>query len=499
MHGTAGVDFERIIKTYTQFGECRGNEVYAHTKAISFDHYGGEPGSVLTVYDTTSWNNFFESTFIYGSTQSITLDGMTVRGYTLYGITVNSQEGLVTIRNADVRIGVGQFGLEGTHGISYQGGVGLDWRLVVEDSYVMAPISVGIPAAHSAGAPVNLAAIAPYCHRTMILRNVVLENPPGQVVPVLVRLDAGGYVPAIGASVYVYDHQGIPGDDFQLLYDAQHPDAILIAESELGGGPNVYAGLEVGQTNAEAKAEYGRCVGDELVPDGAVLEPAGYVGAYKISLSDYEADIASDFGDVRTFGGRTRDRTSVTCLARTGGMDLIVVSLSWLVGGSAAVLSDSEGNTWTPLTQRTVSLYGYNQLYYCVNPITSHDHRIRAVHPNGGYGYPAMGVVAAKGAHASPFLVENGAGLASTTSIQPGSITPAHDGCLIVTGVISRIGGSTTVDSGFTARTIEFGDFSVRGGIAWKVQETAAAVNPTWTRVETASEMAASIAAFRPA
>ena len=75
-------------------------------------------------------------------------------------------------------------------------------------------------------------------------------------------------------TITVTNHQGVSGDNFRLYAIGQAPDFIIPA---FDGAP---AGV-VGLTNAAAVAAGFSPIGGEIVPAGAVLNPAGFVGYKK--------------------------------------------------------------------------------------------------------------------------------------------------------------------------------------------------------------------------
>lgn len=182
----------------------------------------------------------------------------------------------------------------------------------------------------------------------------------------------------------------------------------------------------------------------------------------------------------------------------TTGANLIVLSVSSYAGGTGLTVSDSKGNTWTPLTQKS----GVNarcRLYYCASPVVGTGHTFSVT----GTGiYPAFDALAFSGAAASPFDVENGATASGVTSVQPGSVMPSANGELIVTGMCSdgTFASGPSVDSGFTldAWLGYTASVNMGGGGAYLVQTTAAAVNPTWSW-STARGAVAVVAAFKAA
>lgn len=204
------------------------------------------------------------------------------------------------------------------------------------------------------------------------------------------------------------------------------------------------------------------------------------------------AHVASTVKGTAQNGGAT-DAISTT------GADLFVVAVGWYSGGGATsvTVSDSAGNTWTPLTRRTVSP-GANeaslQLFYCRGGTTSATHTFTASVTSG---FPFVWAGAFSGSAASPFDQESGAGNASTTSVQPGSITPSENDCLVVGAVNFTAGNTGSVNGGFTGAFVNFssGNFFGGGG-ARLIQTTAAAANPTFSWTTTDRGVAA-LASFK--
>lgn len=186
----------------------------------------------------------------------------------------------------------------------------------------------------------------------------------------------------------------------------------------------------------------------------------------------------------------------------TTGANLIVVSIAWHPGSyGSGVLSDSKGNTWTGLTERAAFFVARNKLFYCLNPTVGSGHTFSTGQFNGQN--PAIGVLAFSGAHASSsYANENGATVAPGTSLATGSITPPENDCLVVSGLGTEKANTTTntaIGSSFTAfKTEASGGNSCGSGIAYLIQTTASAVNPTWTWT-TSTYACASIASFKAA
>lgn len=165
----------------------------------------------------------------------------------------------------------------------------------------------------------------------------------------------------------------------------------------------------------------------------------------------------------------------------TTGANLIVLSVSSYTLGTSPTISDSKSNSWIALTpQETASTGGRIRLYYCTNPTVGSGHTFTAI---GTTSFAAIEEIAYSGAATSPYDQESGANTgALLSSLQPGSITPFENNCVLVTAVNFVFGSSITIDSGFAASTIDFSsgnNFAM--GIADLVQTTAGAVNPAWS------------------
>jgi hypothetical protein len=191
-------------------------------------------------------------------------------------------------------------------------------------------------------------------------------------------------------------------------------------------------------------------------------------------------------------GGNTETATSDA--VDTTGATLIVVATSHF--SPTPTLSDSKGNTWTALTTYGPGSYEV-KMYYCVSPTVGSGHTFTLA---GANTYPTFTVLGFSGGSlSSPFDQQNGATGSSFDTVQPGSITPTQDNELVVTALSGALSGTpASIDSGFsTPVQIANGSGAIFNAIAYKIQTTAAAVNPTWSVSATASTGAAAIASFK--
>ncbi len=179
-----------------------------------------------------------------------------------------------------------------------------------------------------------------------------------------------------------------------------------------------------------------------------------------------------------------------TSAVNTTGANLIVILIA---GGSDITPSDNKGNTYTGLTIHSQG-GDDSRLWYCYNPTVGTGHTFHQQ-----WSYECIFAAAFSGVAASPFDQENGSNTAGATSLQPGSITPSEDNCLIVTGLMAGNSNSNhAVNDGFTITNSINGVNGVNygGAMAYLIQTTATAANPThsWTSSVVA---ALSIASFK--
>lgn len=168
----------------------------------------------------------------------------------------------------------------------------------------------------------------------------------------------------------------------------------------------------------------------------------------------------------------------------TTGANLITISLGWYSGVTAnPTVSDINGNLYTPCTKISDSTPFSEQLFYVYAPTVGPGHTFAV---SGSIIAAAMLVSAWSGAASSP-LDQQSQGSHSGTSgtVQPGSITPSQNDELLITGLmVGNPGGVevVSINGGFSITdTVAFsGSVNEGGSMAYLVQTTATAANPTW-------------------
>lgn len=176
--------------------------------------------------------------------------------------------------------------------------------------------------------------------------------------------------------------------------------------------------------------------------------------------------------------GSTSPQTTATL--NTTGADLLILGLAYDGAATfdlwASLWTDSQGNTWVPLTVQTSPKA---QIWYCKPSSVGSGHTVTIVSDNSGGIYLAAYFAAFSGSASSAFDLQNGA---ANTATSPGSITPSVDNALVIS-VVSSGSATPTVDAAMTVldNNAVAGGRSWGGGMAYKIQTTVAAINPVWT------------------
>lgn len=170
-----------------------------------------------------------------------------------------------------------------------------------------------------------------------------------------------------------------------------------------------------------------------------------------------------------------------TAAANNTGATLFVVSVANYSSDACAVpVSDSSSNTWVHLTGYGNDAGASNRhicISYVKNPTVTSSQTISIT---GGVSAAGVTFASFSGTDlTSPLDQQNGiANSVTTTTVQPGSVTPAQNNELVYSAICSNNSSTSSIDSGMTkinsTATIMFAD-------AYKVQTSAAAINPTWT------------------
>lgn len=196
------------------------------------------------------------------------------------------------------------------------------------------------------------------------------------------------------------------------------------------------------------------------------------------------------------------DDTTTGQIDTTGANLLVVVGTYYGLAGTpvSTDINDSKANTWSVGTEyETVGANSGIRIWYSVPTSVGSGHTFTFDADVARAQYVSITVAAFSGAAASPFDQQNGNNGGGAATIQPGSVTPSENNCVVITGVVT--GGSATIDSingGFTiSNTTQYSNgVHLGGSLAYLIQTTAAAANPTWT-LSASADCAAAIMSFK--
>lgn len=193
----------------------------------------------------------------------------------------------------------------------------------------------------------------------------------------------------------------------------------------------------------------------------------------------------------------TAAANATTTAINTTGADFIIVAVC-SYSTTPVTNSDSASNTWSQLTEvQAVSANAHLRMFYVQAPTTSASHTFST-----NANFYAIAVAAFSGSQATPFDVQSTASATSLT-IQPGSITPAGNGELIISSVGMSADGASgqtwSVDSSMTISDQIAPTGGAHNGLALAyLLSSTGAINPTWTASGGGSpNQAAAIAAFK--
>lgn len=171
---------------------------------------------------------------------------------------------------------------------------------------------------------------------------------------------------------------------------------------------------------------------------------------------------------------------------------------------TAPTVSDSNSNTWTEIRNHDNGFGRVIRLYRSAagSTVVGSGHTFTVSLTNGVIGFA---VSAFSGAASSSIDdQENSNGAIFSSTLAPGSITPSENDTVVITGVGCSDSGSdpSSINGSFTIGAHVASDAGATGfgcGIAYLIQTTAAAANPTWTISQSATHLAAAIANFKAA
>lgn len=194
----------------------------------------------------------------------------------------------------------------------------------------------------------------------------------------------------------------------------------------------------------------------------------------------------------------TNSNGTTTAALDTTGATLLVFGIAHLDAQGPGTPSDSKANTWAQAA--TAGNTCGIDIFYVKNPAVGSGHTFSNT---GTANYPSLFILAFAGTDTSADRDQQNSATASTaTTIQPGSVTPSTNNQVVVTVVCeTAVSGTWSIDGGFTISNqgpVQAGA-AYGGGMAYLIQTTAAAANPTWTTNSAAAFLSAGVDTFKTA
>lgn len=189
------------------------------------------------------------------------------------------------------------------------------------------------------------------------------------------------------------------------------------------------------------------------------------------------------------------DGHTVSITFSDAGCDYGLLVVNYAAAATSFAITDSNGCLWVALDDDTNASVR-QAVYECTNPVASSGHTI-TVSTTGGL--PSVFFFGTSGVRLASRVDQASTNAVSTgTSVQPGSITPGENNCLVMTCLGAYAGAITAPGGGYTGNTVATGAQHIGGGLSYIIQTTATATNPTWTKATTGDGVARSFS-FLPA
>jgi hypothetical protein len=192
------------------------------------------------------------------------------------------------------------------------------------------------------------------------------------------------------------------------------------------------------------------------------------------------------------------DGSAVTTAGvNTTGATLLVAAVSDHPGFDGTI-SDSQGNTWTTSLATANAGGSSGKLYFAVVTSTNASHTVTY---SGDSTFPSICIIAFAGTHSTPYTTQESTGTAASNAVQPGSLTPSEDNCVVVSALAFNDNSSQTfsINGGWTIAGQEpySGGLHFGAGLGYLIQTTAAATNPQWSFAASSADLSASSAVFK--
>lgn len=191
------------------------------------------------------------------------------------------------------------------------------------------------------------------------------------------------------------------------------------------------------------------------------------------------------FGLIANVGAGAGANGSTTAAIDTTGAKLIVLSLHGYAATPTAIVLDSKGNTYLPLTFRAdLGLQIYQQLFYCINPIVGAGHTFAS---SGSASFSGVNVQAYSCTKNPVYASLNTTNeTLSGNTMNAGNINSIYRNGLFVTGICvfnTPLTTPFTLDLGYTVTDQQAYSpgANFANSMGYKVQPLKGANNPLWS------------------
>jgi hypothetical protein len=193
----------------------------------------------------------------------------------------------------------------------------------------------------------------------------------------------------------------------------------------------------------------------------------------------------------------------------TTGLDTVIIGVSDFSAGTpdGAWITDTSSGGSNSFGQLSgAAAVGTTntrvRVYYCRGCVVGTGHTFTYAAPATSVAtYPTIMVLACSGGNMVAITdQQNGATTTSAATLATGSVTPTEDNELVVTVVASLDSGVLTAPTGYTLadRASYAAGIAIGGALAYRIQTTATATNPSWT-FSTTTEASAGVGSFKAA
>jgi hypothetical protein len=202
---------------------------------------------------------------------------------------------------------------------------------------------------------------------------------------------------------------------------------------------------------------------------------------------------ATTFSLIAHVGGELGTNGGTSTAINTTGADLLVVSISYYTGGTLTSLTDSTGGTWVQIVAASANIRGA-VLYYLKNAGAGHTSSTHTITVAGTGIFAGTDFAAFSGSDLTAPLDQSSSANGTTTPGTPGSITPTVNNELVISSVAVGV-GTPSVGSGMALLEAYADGTNVGGGMAYLIQTSAAAINPSWSY--TSGDNGVTVASFK--